>query len=105
MSKSDTAKSMKLAIKVMLKCYHCGAENVVTAATLANRLEKSSRETVRKYINEMRKEGIPICSSRWGYYYPASLTDVENTINHLESRIEDITECITGLYSSLLDFE
>ena len=43
---------------------------------------------LRREINALRGDGIPICSFEGGYYYAATAEELERTIRQLRSRIK-----------------
>ena len=51
---------------------HCvGKKRVVSAGTLALALNMHEKE-LRKLVNRLRREGVPIASGREGYYYASN---------------------------------
>lgn len=56
-----------------------------------------SRENIRKIINELRTEGIPVCSTNAGYFISENPRDIEKTVNSLEGRIRSIKGAAMGL--------
>lgn len=56
---------------------------------------------VRKAINAARREAIPICSSRWGYYYSTDRSDISKTVESMRGRIASQEAAIEGLASHL----
>ena len=71
----NTFKNGKIEVYKRLFLYHKGKENAINCAglSLEVRLEE---KTVRKLIASLRKEGIPICSCNYGYFYPATYSEV-----------------------------
>lgn len=57
---------------------------------------------VRRYINEARRDGVPVCSTRWGYYYSEEKEHIERTLASLRGRIISQENAITGLEKLLL---
>lgn len=96
----EKGDAMKSGVKMIMKAFYRGEKNIVKAQELGARLERNS-ETVRGYINELRKEGVPICSSKHGFYYAETETDIMATINHLEGRALDMMECADALRKAL----
>jgi hypothetical protein len=54
---------------------------------------------LRKSVNYLRSSGVGICSDERGYYLSSNPRVIQNTIDHLEKRIEGITNAIEGLKS------
>lgn len=52
---------------------------------------------VRKWVNEARSGGIPICSCPSGYYYSEDPENINDTIRMLEGRIAKQKNAIDGL--------
>lgn len=86
-----------------LKGYHTGKEKAVSSAYLQNKLSISSR-TIRKIVNQLRNEGIPICSDEKGYYYAKDTDEVINSIYQMTSRIREIARAKNGLVKALKQF-
>lgn len=59
---------------------------------------------LRREINALRGDGIPICSFEGGYYYAATAEELERTIRQLRSRIKKIAFAERGLSSALPDY-
>lgn len=57
--------------------------------------------TIRRFINQARLEGYPICSCGKGYYYSNSKEDINRTIASLMHRITSIQNAVNGLASNL----
>jgi biotin operon repressor len=98
---ANSYEDSKNEIRIILKAFCKGKKNAIHAIDLAKRLDKTSGETMRKYINELRKEGIPICSIKEGFYYAESKREIEDTIAHLESRALDMMTCAEALRNTL----
>lgn len=61
--------------------------------------------TLRRLINALRREGIPIASDENGYYYAETDMEVRRTIAHMKHRISGISAAICGLENSLYAFD
>ena len=55
-------------IAAYLKTYHKGAERVVSSRELEAAFQIRGPD-LRRLINSLRGDGVPICSSASGYYY------------------------------------
>lgn len=86
-----------------LKENHQGKERAVSSSCLQKRLSISSR-TIRKIVNQLRNDGVPICSDENGYYYAGDKEEVLNSIYQMTSRIREIARAKNGLVRSLDSF-
>lgn len=73
-----------------------GKKNAVTSRHLEN-LVGCTSPMVRKVVNELRAEGMKICSGKNGYYVARDDKDVSVTIRQMESRIAIMQKAIEGL--------
>lgn len=73
-----------------------GKKNAVTSRHLEN-LAGCASPMVRKVVNELRAEGMKICSGRNGYYIARDDKEVSATIRQMESRIAYMQKAIEGL--------
>ena len=53
--------------------------------------------TVRRYVSNMRKSGIPICSDETGYWIAANPGEVNGTIKRLGNFMGGVGNAKTGL--------
>ena len=72
-----------------LELYHKGEANAVTSRELECAFRMRGSE-LRREINALRGDGIPICSFDGGYYYAATEEELRRTIRQLRSRIKKI---------------
>lgn len=77
--KRENKKKDIESFRKYIKKHHTGIDNVITCKDL-HRHFKVSEATVREYVVTLRKNGTPICSCRFGYYYPETHTDVMETV-------------------------
>lgn len=68
----------------------------ITAKRLSE-ISGRSEGYIRKYINEMRTIGVPICSTTKGYYISESKTDILNTVHFLQRRMQTQLQAVNGL--------
>ena len=61
------------ALAEYLALYHKGEANAVTSRELECSFQMRGSE-LRREINALRGDGIPICSFEGGYYYAATIT-------------------------------
>lgn len=92
MSKTTQTRDM---IKDALS-FCVGKKNAVTSRHLEN-LVGCASPTVRRVVNELRAEGMKICSGKNGYYVARDDKDVSVTIRQMESRIAIMQKAIEGL--------
>ena len=91
------------ALAEYLALYHKGEANAVTSRELECSFQMRGSE-LRREINALRGDGIPICSFEGGYYYAATAEELERTIRQLRSRIKKIAFAERGLSSALPDY-
>jgi len=60
-----------------------------------------SGNELRRLVNRMRRRGIPIGSSRDGYFYAVTAGEVYGTIRKLREMANGLESAITGLEGSL----
>ena len=87
-----------------LEQYHMGALNAATSRELECAFRMRGSE-LRREINALRGDGIPICSFDGGYYYAATEEELRRTIRQLRSRIKKIAFAERGLPRTLPDYE
>ena len=56
---------------------------------------------IRKIVNDLRCNGIPVCSCKCGYYMSNDESDILETINSMERRVEAMVSAINGLKECL----
>ena len=59
---------------------------------------------LRKLVNRLRREGVPIASGREGYYYASNAGEVYATIRSLRKMASGLEAAISGLESALEQF-
>ena len=64
-----------------------------------------SEKELRKLVNRLRQEGVPIGSSRKGYFYAVTAGEVYATIRFLEAIKRALEAAIAGLVRSLDSFD
>lgn len=87
-----------------MKDEHSGEQNAVLSKEIEKRFKIKGSE-VRTIVNDLRCQGVPICSNSKGYFYATSKDEVEKTLNHLNSRVGKITEARDGMLNILKNFE
>ncbi len=91
------------ALAEYLALYHKGEANAVASRELECSFQMRGSE-LRREINALRGDGIPICSFEGGYYYAATAEELEHTIRQLRSRIKKIAFAERGLSSALPNY-
>ena len=91
------------ALAAYLDHYHKGETNAVTSRELECIFRMRGSE-LRREINALRGGGIPICSFKGGYYYAATIEELERSIRQLRSRIRKIAFAERGLSRALTDY-
>jgi predicted DNA-binding transcriptional regulator YafY len=76
----------------------------ITAHKLST-LTKVNEPTIRKIINEARTAGVPICSTRRGYYMSNEYDDIAKTICFLTNRVCTQLQAKSGLQKRLQEVE
>lgn len=90
------------ALCAYLKKYHTGKGKAVPSTELEQLFSVNGR-SLRRKINRLRQDGVPICSDRSGYYFAANQEEVNATVFRLTGLVTKISNARTGLlYSSLL---
>ena len=56
-----------------------------------------SGNSLRKQVNRLRREGVPIASCSRGYFYAETEEELQRTIRQLQSRIKKIAYAERGL--------
>jgi len=81
-----------------------GRQYVVRGVDLEQVLGVSGTD-LRKLVNRLRRKGVPIGSSRDGYFYARTAGEVYSTIRQLRSMVNGLEAAIRGLESALDGFE
>ena len=81
-----------------------GRRRAVSSSRLEQKLNLSGNE-IRKQVNALRRECVPIASSGNGYFYAATEQEVRATIAHMTHRISGIAAAIHGLTQALEQFD
>ncbi len=82
--------------------YH-GKANAVSGVNLAKIMGVSGNE-LRRLVNRLRREGIPVASSSSGYFYAANAGEVYSTIRSLRKMESGLKAAIAGLECAMTDF-
>ena len=80
-----------------------GRRRSITSRRLEQKLNLSSNE-IRKQVNALRREGLPIASSGDGYFYAENAAEVYATIRSLKKMRRGLDSAIEGLEMALARF-
>lgn len=80
----------------ILNLIPCDTQQRITASQIGKSLSIEGVK-VRRYINEMRSSGVPVCSDQKGYYISTDETHVKTQIASMENRISAMENAIGGL--------
>lgn len=85
--------------------YHnCPGRGKTISGERLRRVLHTSENELRKAVNRLRREGVPIASDQHGYYYAKTAGEAYATIRSLEKMRAGLDAAITGLESSLNAF-
>lgn len=86
-----------------LKTMCPGRERIQKSAQLERTLRISGNE-LRRLIHRLRKRGVPVASSRDGYFYAVTAGEVYSTIRQLRQMASSLEAAIRGLEDALGKF-
>ena len=90
-------------LKCHLKANCLGRKRTVPSPVLERTLHLSGNE-LRKHVNRLRRQGVPIASSRNGYFYAANAGEIYATIRQLRQMEKGLHAAIEGLEGALEKF-
>lgn len=90
------ASDLQKRLLAYLKRRHIGQTNATPSRALEARFFVCG-STVRRTVLMLRRDGEPICSDRFGYYYAASGPELWDTISRMERRLVGSVQVIKGL--------
>ena len=76
---------------------HCPGRETAVSGKRLKKMFRVREAELRKMVHNLRVEGIPICSDRTGYFYPANAWEVIATIGHLRRMRDGVEASIRGL--------
>lgn len=94
----------KEQICVYLYKNYRGKRKSVNSKKISSELHMSENE-IRKHVNRLRRECIPIGSNSTGYYFAATAAEVYDTIKNLRRMREGLDAAISGLERSMDSFK
>ena len=80
-----------------------GRKYRVSGAELERALSLSPTD-LRRLVNRLRREGVPIASDRHGYFYAVTAGEVYTTIRQLKQMVAGLEKASAGLETSLDKF-
>ena len=83
-----------------LRMYCQGHDSPVSAAKLSFVCECHERR-IRESVHELRRSGVPVCSTERGYYWPLSREDAIPAMRHLTSLFQPLRESYEGFMRGL----
>ncbi len=86
-----------------LKAECKGRKNAKKASELEHSLSISANE-LRRRVNRLWREGVPIDSSANGYYYAVTAGEIYSTIRQLRAMANGLEAAINGLENALNTF-
>ncbi len=99
----EVGKLLKNADEFRYKVLNVIKENgVIRGRDLAMAFRQRDTRTVRRAIQRLRIEGIPICINKsGGYYYSRNEKDIKPTISDLLSRANELMAVAEGMSKAL----
>ena len=76
---------------------HCPAREKAISGKQLKKMFRVREAELRKMVHNLRVEGIPVCSDRTGYFFPANAWEVIATIGHLRRMSDGMEQSIRGL--------
>ena len=86
-------------IEEYLKKCHMGEENAVHSRELEALFSLTGR-ALRRLISELRKEEVPICSGKCGYYYARTQAEIKRCAGTLGDFADGVSSTRMSLLSS-----
>lgn len=88
---SSKELQMNLIIAIPL-----GKENAVLSSALENEFGVCG-QAIRSAVNDLRADGYPVCSYRFGYYWSDKEEDIKSTISMLNHRCYKMIRAAKGM--------
>ena len=104
MDKKPSMLQKAMGISEYLIAFHTGKENAIPSCELESVFSIGGR-SLRRIINFLRQEGVPICSDATGYYYADSRHEINQTVKRLGGLIDNISVAREGLTMSDVDMK
>ena len=90
----------KDTLAAYLKAQCRGRKTAVSGAGLERALQTGGNE-LRRQVNRLRRQGVPIASSRNGYFYAVTAGEIYETIRQLRRMERGLAAAVQGLEASL----
>ena len=86
----------EIAILDYLNAKHVGKDKAIHSRKLEKKFNICPR-TVRTYISNLRKSGVPICSDDSGYWIAKEPKEATKTVKRLDNFVGEVNSARTGL--------
>ena len=90
-------------LRVYLKTNCYGKSHRIAGSTLEQQLSMGGSD-LRKRISRLRRKGVPIASSREGYFYASNAAELYSTIRQLKEMRAGLDAAICGLEQAMENF-
>ena len=80
-----------------------GRRNAVKSLELESALNVSGNE-LRRQVNRLRRNRVPICSGPEGYFYAKNAGEIYTTIRSLKDMMHGLSQAIDGLEAAMENF-
>lgn len=102
MENGSRSKNEKIdEVTRFLKDNHTGRDKAIIGENLEDFFGLSHR-TFQRYIREIRKNGVPICSGNTGYYYAESQDEINDTVAWMNRMVTGVSNSRTGLLYAVI---
>ena len=86
----------EIEILAFLNSKHVGKDKAIHSKKLEKKFNICHR-TVRTYISNLRKSGVPICSDETGYWIAKDPKEATKTVKRLDNFVGEVNSARTGL--------
>ena len=86
----------EIEILAFLNAKHVGKDKAIHSKKLEKKFDICPR-TVRTYISNLRKSGVPICSDETGYWIVKDPKEATKTVKRLDNFVGEVNSARTGL--------
>ncbi len=86
----------EIEILAFLNSKHVGKDKAIHSKKLEKKFNICPR-TVRTYISNLRKSGVPICSDETGYWIAKDPKEATKTVKRLDNFVGEVNSARTGL--------
>lgn len=92
--------TLKDKIYAYLKEFHMGSKNPVSTWDLTYAFNVNSRR-IREVVNELRRDQVPVCINRNGYFIATTEEEMEQTLSRIKSAADSLNETYVFLLSAV----